>query len=208
MRTLLIATTNHHKLEEIQTILCDVPFQLCSLRDLQIEMDVEETGQTFAENALIKARAYAQITGHLCLADDSGLEVDALGGAPGIYSARFLGRDTPYEERFRYILEKMQGLTRTQRSARFRCSMALAEPIGECRVVEGTVEGEIADSPRGSYGFGYDPIFLVPGLEKTTAELLPEQKNWISHRGRAAQLARILLQDWPDQQSDRLPGFN
>jgi XTP/dITP diphosphohydrolase len=197
MRRLLIATTNRHKLEELEAILWDVPFQLCSLQDVGVEMDVEETGQTFAENATIKARAYAKATGLLCLADDSGLEIDALGGAPGVYSARFAGRETPYEERFRIILEKMQGLTGSQRSARFRCAIAVAEPTGFCRVVEGTIEGRIADRPRGEHGFGYDPIFLVPGLEKTTAELLPGQKNWISHRARAAQVARLLLQDWP-----------
>lgn len=193
----MIATTNRHKLAELETILRDVPFQLYSLQDVGVGLDVEETGQTFAENASIKALAYARATGLLCLADDSGLEIDALGGAPGVYSARFAGRETPYDERFRIILEQMQGLTGSQRSARFRCAMAVAEPGGLCRVVEGTLEGEIADRPRGTNGFGYDPIFLVPGLKKTTAELLPEQKNWISHRGRAAQVARILLQDWP-----------
>lgn len=197
MRRLVIATTNRHKLAELETILRDVPFQLYSLQDVGVGLDVEETGQTFAENASIKALAYARATGLLCLADDSGLEIDALGGAPGVYSARFAGRETPYDERFRIILEQMQGLTGSQRSARFRCAMAVAEPGGLCRVVEGTLEGEIADRPRGTNGFGYDPIFLVPGLKKTTAELLPEQKNWISHRGRAAQVARILLQDWP-----------
>ena len=160
-------------------------------------MDVEETGQTFAENARIKALAYAQATGMLSLADDSGLEIDALGGAPGILSARFAGRDTPYQERFRLILEQLKGLTGAQRAARFRCAIALAEPSGYCRVVEGVIEGVIADRPRGAHGFGYDPIFLVPELGKTTAELTSEQKNRISHRGRAAQLARVLLEIWP-----------
>ena len=160
-------------------------------------MDVEETGQTFAENARIKALAYAQATGMLSLADDSGLEIDALGGAPGILSARFAGRDTPYQERFHLILEQLKGLTGAQRAARFRCAIALAEPSGYCRVVEGVIEGVIADRPCGAHGFGYDPIFLVPELGKTMAELTPEQKNRISHRGRAAQLARVLLEIWP-----------
>jgi XTP/dITP diphosphohydrolase len=201
MRTLLIATTNRHKLDEIRAILTGVPFECCSLLDVGMEIDVEETEQTFAGNAALKARAYAQATGLLCLADDSGLEIDALGGAPGVYSARFAGRETPYEERFRIILGKMQGLSASQRTARFRCAMAIAEPAGLCRVVEGTLEGEIADRPRGAHGFGYDPIFLLPALGKTTAELTPEQKNLISHRARAAQMARILLQYWPEQQA-------
>jgi XTP/dITP diphosphohydrolase len=197
MRTLLLATTNEHKLNEFRTIFQDLPFTLLSLRDLQIDMDVEETGTTFAENALIKAQAYAQAANMLALADDSGLEIDALGGAPGIYSARFAGRETPYEERFRLILARLQDIPSSQRTARFRCAIALAEPSGDTRVVEGTIEGLIADSPRGENGFGYDPIFLVPGTGRTTAEMTPEEKNGISHRGRAAEAARRLLENWP-----------
>lgn len=197
MRTLLLATTNRHKLEEYYAIFSHLPVTLRSLREVPLEMDVEETGQTFAENARIKALAYAQATGMLSLADDSGLEIDALGGAPGVLSARFAGRDTPYEERFRLILEQLEGLPEARRGARFRCAIALAEPSGYCRVVEGVIEGVIADRPRGDHGFGYDPIFLVPELGKTTAELTPEQKNRISHRGRAASLARVLLEIWP-----------
>jgi XTP/dITP diphosphohydrolase len=199
MRKLLLATTNHHKLAEFQAILRDVPFQLCSLNDLQVNMDVEETGQTFAENATIKALAYARATGLLSLADDSGLEIDAMGGAPGVVSARFAGRETPYHERFRLILEQLQGLSGSQRSARFRCAIALAEPTGYYRVVEGVVEGQIADHPRGTGGFGYDPIFLVPELGKTFAESAPEVKNRLSHRGRAALKAHRLLLYWPEQ---------
>jgi XTP/dITP diphosphohydrolase len=133
----------------------------------------------------------------LSLADDSGLEIDALGGAPGVYSARFAGRDTTYAERFRLILKQLQGLPMERRSARFRCSIAIAEPSGYCRIVDGVLEGQIAVSPRGDHGFGYDPIFFVPELGKTTAELLPDEKNRISHRGRAAQKARVLLANWP-----------
>lgn len=197
MRELLLATTNRHKVEEYRAIFNDLPFTLLSLDDISLDMDVEETGQTFVENATIKAIAFAQATGMLSLADDSGLEIDALGGAPGVYSARFAGRDTPYEERFRLILEQMHNLVGAQRSARFICAIALAEPSGSCRVVEGIIEGEIAKQPRGANGFGYDPIFLVPELGKTTAELPPEQKHHISHRGRAAQKARLLLEVWP-----------
>lgn len=197
MRDLLVATTNLHKLEEYRAIFADLPYRLLSLRDIRLDMDVEETGNTFAENAELKARSYAQASGLLTLADDSGLEIDALGGAPGVFSARFAGKDTSYEERFRLILERLKGLPTEQRSARFRCVIAIAEPSGSTRLVEGVIEGEIADAPRGERGFGYDPIFLIPEIGMTTAELTAEDKNRISHRGRAAQLARILLENWP-----------
>src|SRR5579883_1289005 len=154
MRQLLLATTNLHKLEEYRAIFADVPFQLLSLRDIHLDMDVEETGTTFAENAELKALAYARASGLIALADDSGLEIDALGGAPGIYSARFAGRETLYSERFRLILARLKGLPPQQRTARFRCAIAIAEPSGYCRIVEGVVEGIIADHPRGIYGFG------------------------------------------------------
>jgi XTP/dITP diphosphohydrolase len=188
-------------LKEFRAIFADLPFHLLSLNDLKLDMDVEETGTTFAENARLKALAYAQASGMLTLADDSGLEIDALGGAPGVYSARFLGPDVSYEERFRSILEQLQGLPTEQRTARFRCVIVLAEPSGYYRSVAGVVEGVIADAPRGEYGFGYDPIVLLPELGKTMAELKPDEKNRISHRGRAARLARILLEEWPPSSS-------
>jgi XTP/dITP diphosphohydrolase len=197
MRDLLLATTNRHKLEEYRMILADVPFRLVSLQDIGLNLDVEETGATFEENAVLKALTYARASGLLSLADDSGLEIDALGGEPGVYSARFAGRDTPYEERFRIIYERLRGVPEEQWTARFRCWITLAEPAGFHRSVEGVVEGVIAPAPRGSNGFGYDPIFLVPDLGKTTAELAPAQKHRISHRGRAAQQARMLLKSWP-----------
>ncbi len=197
MRTLLLATTNEHKLNEFRAIFQDLPLTLLSLRDVNLDMDVEETGTTFAENATIKAQAYAQAAHMLALADDSGLEIDALGGAPGIYSARFAGRETPYEERFKLLLARLQGVPPSQRTARFRCAIALAEPSGYTRVVEGTIEGIISERPRGENGFGYDPIFLVPELGMTTAEMAPEEKNRISHRGNAARAARRLLESWP-----------
>ena len=197
MQVLLLATTNRHKLEEYHAIFADLPFTLLSPYDVHLDIHVEETGATFAETAELKARAYARASGLLALADDSGLEIDALGGAPGVYSARFAGQETSYEERFRLILERLGGLSIEQRTARFRCAIAIAEPAGYCRVVEGVIEGVIAASPRGDHGFGYDPIFLVPELGKTTAEVAPEQKNRISHRGRAAQKARVLLANWP-----------
>ena len=195
MHTLLLATGNHHKLEEYRAIFSDLPLRMVSLSEIQLNVDVEETGNSFAENAKLKARAYVQMSHMLTLADDSGLEIDALGGAPGVHSARFLGRETSYEERFHVILEQMQGLPLEQRSARFRCVIALAEPTGNIRIVEGVVEGVIADCPRGSHGFGYDPIFYLPELEKTFAELDSVDKNRISHRARAAQSAYKLLED-------------
>ena len=197
MRDLLLATTNTHKLQEYRAIFSGIPFRLLSLSDVRLDMDVEETETTFAENAELKALAYARSSGLLSLADDSGLEIDAMGGNPGVYSARFLGADATYEERFRVILAQLRGLSPEQRTARFRCAITIAEPSGYYRTVEGTIEGVIADAPRGENGFGYDPIFLVPALGKTTAELRSEQKHSISHRGEAARLAAALLSDWP-----------
>ncbi len=199
MRTLLLATTNDHKLDEYRAIFRGLPFQMLSLRDAQIDTDVEETGSTFAENATLKACFYAQAANMLVLADDSGLEIDALGGAPGIYSARFAGRETSYSERFRLILARLQDVPPSQRTARFRCAIALAEPSGYTRVVEGIIEGLIAESPRGENGFGYDPIFFVPEFGQTTAEMAAEEKHRISHRGRAAEAARRLLESWPSR---------
>jgi XTP/dITP diphosphohydrolase len=197
MPDLLLATTNVHKLEEFRTIFAELPFRLLSLRDLQLDLDVEETGTTFAENAELKAVAYARASGLLSLADDSGLEIDGLDGAPGIYSARFAGQGVSYEERFRILLERLQGLPVERWTARFRCAITVAEPSGYYQTVEGTLEGRIAESPRGENGFGYDPIFFVPELGKTTAELPSALKNKISHRGRAAQKALTLLKNWP-----------
>ena len=201
MRALLLATTNRHKLDEYRAIFSNLPFTLLSLHDIQLDMDVEETGTTFRENAELKARAYAHASGLLSLADDSGLEIDALDGAPGVYSARFAGPQATYDERFDILLAQLRDMPMEQRTARFRCVISLAEPSGYLRSVDGAIEGVIADAPRGKNGFGYDPIFLVPALGKTTAELTPEQKNQISHRGRAAHLARELLVHWPPSSS-------
>jgi XTP/dITP diphosphohydrolase len=198
MRALLLATSNPHKLEEFRAIFSDLPVRLFSSNDLQLDLEVEETGTTLAENAVLKASAYLQASGMLALADDSGLEIDALNGAPGVQSARYLGRATSYEERFRSILEQLEGLPMDQRTAYFRCVIALAGTSGNIRIVAGVIKGVIADTPRGKNGFGYDPIFYLPELGKTFAELTPEYKNRISHRARAAQAARELLEEWPD----------
>jgi XTP/dITP diphosphohydrolase len=191
--TLLLATTNPGKLREFREIFAELPVRLTTLDEQGIDLDVEETGATFAENALLKARAYTHASGLLTLADDSGLEIDALGGEPGVRSARWPTPDTPYPERFKLIFERLAHLPPEQRAARFRCVIALASPDGWHEMVEGTVEGIIADAPRGENGFGYDPIFYVPALGSTTAELSPEEKHRISHRGRAARAARDVL---------------
>ena len=197
MRVLLVATTNRHKLEEYRAMFADLPYQLRSLSDLHLDFDVEETGTTFQENAELKALAYSRAAGELTLADDSGLEIDALGGAPGVYSARFAGVDTPYKERFRIIFERLRDVLPERRTARFRCVICLADPAsGKQQSVEGTIEGVIPEEARGVNGFGYDPIFYVPALGKTTAEISPEHKNRISHRGLAALKARDLLENW------------
>jgi XTP/dITP diphosphohydrolase len=197
MRVLLVATTNQHKLEEYRAIFSNGSFRLLSLQDIQLDLDVEETGTTFAENAELKALTYGRASGMLTLADDSGIEIDALDGAPGVYSARFSGRETSYEERFRIILEQLKDVPAEQRTARFVCAITIAEPTGYYRTVEAAWEGYIADEPRGNNGFGYDPIFLLPEYGQTSAELTPELKNRISHRAKAARLAAEVLAHWP-----------
>lgn len=203
MADLLLATTNQGKLREFREIFAGIPFALTTLDERGIDLEVEETGLTFAENALLKAHAYSRASGLLTLADDSGLEIDALHGEPGVYSARWPTADTSYPERFALIFDRLAGLPPEQRTARFRCVIALARPDGWQETVEGVVEGVIADTPRGEHGFGYDPIFLVPALGRTTAELPPEEKHRISHRGRAARAARDVLMRLIAEQAHR-----
>ena len=164
-----------------------------SLLDHPEVPEVEETGSTFLENALLKARAVAAATGCLALADDSGLEVDALNGAPGVRSARFAGPGADDAERNRRLLQMLQGVPPERRTARYVAAIAIADPAGEARTTAATCEGAIAPSPRGEGGFGYDPIFLLPDRGLTMAEISPEEKNRISHRGRALQQARGIL---------------
>lgn len=191
---LLIATHNRGKLREYGEILDGLPFELVTLDDAGITHDVEETGATFEENARLKALTYARQSGLLALADDSGLEVDALGGEPGIYSKRYAGEGKSDAERNAYLLEKMRDVPQPNRTARFRCVIVIADADGQTWTSEGTCEGEIAFAPRGANGFGYDPIFIVSGSEKHLAEFSAEEKNKISHRGRAAVGARQALQ--------------
>ncbi len=195
-KQLLIATHNNGKVREFYRLLGDAPFSLTSLEEQGISDDVEETGTTFQENAILKAQAYSKLSGLLTLADDSGLEVDALEGAPGVYSARYGGEDLTDEGRVELLLHNMRGVPWNLRSARFRCVIAIAQPQGEVRTVEGAVEGIIQYEPVGDGGFGYDPVFLLPHKGVTTAQLPLDEKNALSHRGQAARKAAGLLQEW------------
>ncbi|MDZ4719881.1 MAG: XTP/dITP diphosphatase [Roseiflexaceae bacterium] len=196
MTELLIATTNQGKLREYSAILETLPLTLRSLADVAIADDVEETGATFAENAQLKALYYAAQAGLPALADDSGLEVAALDGAPGVYSARFAGHGASDADRIALLLQKLDGVPFHARLARFVCTIAIALPDGTCEIVEGILPGVIENAPRGSNGFGYDPIFYVLDEDRTLAEIPTERKNAISHRARAAQAARDVLARW------------
>ena len=189
----LLATTNPHKIAELREILAAVPATFVTPDDLSLSLAVDETGDTFEQNAILKALAFAQAAGLPALADDSGLEVDALGGEPGIYSARWAGEATPYPVRFRLLAERLEGtgVPPEQWTARYRCAIALARPApwGLYQVVEGRLEGRLVAEPRGKGGFGYDPIFLVPARGLTVAEMSAPEKHRISHRGAAARAA-------------------
>lgn len=187
MKKIMIATSNAHKVEEFREMLEPLGIQVRSLLDLEEKVEIEETGTTFAENAMIKALSVHERLGIPVISDDSGLEVDAMDKAPGVYSARFLGYDTPYEEKNQYIMDQVKGKTRT---ARYVCAIAYVEEDGAGHVFTGVVEGEIADHARGEKGFGYDPIFYYPPYGATLAEVSEEKKNAISHRGRA--LAQLI----------------
>ena len=187
MKEIMIATSNVHKVEEFREMLEPLGIQVRSLLDLEEKVEIEETGTTFAENAMIKALSVHERLGIPVISDDSGLEVDAMDKAPGVYSARFLGYDTPYEEKNQYIMDQVEGKTRT---ARYVCAIAYVEEDGARHVFTGVVEGEIADHALGEKGFGYDPIFYYPPYGATLAEVSEEKKNAISHRGRA--LAQLI----------------
>ncbi|RHP32472.1 XTP/dITP diphosphatase [Lachnotalea sp. AF33-28] len=182
---IIFATSNEGKMKEIRMILADLNRGVLSLKEAGIQADIVEDGKTFEENALIKARIVHKLTGALVLADDSGLEVDYLGGEPGVYSARYMGEDTSYDIKNRSIIDRLDQAVGTQRSARFVCAIAAVFPDGEEAVTLGTIEGEIAREPKGDGGFGYDPIFFVPEFGATTAQLTPKQKNQVSHRAKA-----------------------
>ena len=183
--TIVFATGNQGKMREIRQIMGDMDVTILSMKEAGIESDVEETGTTFEENAILKAKAAAEGTSYIVLADDSGLEIDYLGGEPGIYSARYMGEDTSYEIKNRNILKRLEDVEEEKRSARFVCAIAACFPDGTVLTTEGIVEGRIAWEPVGEGGFGYDPIFYLPEYGATSAELSAEEKNAVSHRGRA-----------------------
>jgi XTP/dITP diphosphohydrolase len=193
-RELLIATGNAGKLREMRVLLGDLPVTLLSLADFPIIEEVPETGSTFSENAALKALGYARQTAVLTLADDSGLEVDALADAPGVRSARYLGEHVSYSDRITTLLRTVKDVEDEARTARFVCALAIASDKEEMLyTTQATCEGRIADAPRGSGGFGYDPVFIPQGFTQTFGELPADIKNRISHRGRALAKARQFL---------------
>lgn len=194
MRKIIFATGNEGKMKEIRMILSDLDYEICSMKEIGLDMEIEENGTTFEENAIIKARAISERTGEIVLADDSGLEVDYLNGEPGIYSARFLGEDTPYDVKNRYIIDQLADAKGDERSARFVCAIACVFPNGDVKTTRGTIEGLIGYEQKGSNGFGYDPIFYIPEYDCTTAELSAEVKNEISHRGKALEAMKEIIQ--------------
>lgn len=190
MKRLVFATKNPGKLKEVAEILADMPYEVVSLAAYPDAPDVDETGSTFVENAILKAREYARFTGEMTVADDSGLEIDALDGAPGVRSSRFAPTDP---ERIAKVLALMKDVPDEKRTARFRCAIAVAWPGKRVETCEAKVEGTIAHEPRGDKGFGYDPIFQVTELGRRMAELESGEKNAVSHRGRALRSAKKLL---------------
>ena len=193
MPRLLLATNNAGKVAEFRQLLAGCGWELVTPAELGLTMQVEETGQTYAENATLKAVEYVRACGLVTLADDSGLEVDALDGRPGVLSARYAGADRTDQERVQALLEELAGVPDDERTARFRCVIAIADTTGRVELVDGAIEGRIGHEPRGENGFGYDPIFLLPDRGMTTAELPPDEKNAISHRGAAAREALVVL---------------
>ena len=189
-RKIIFATGNINKMREIREILGGLDAEILSMNEAGIHLDIEENGTTFEENALIKARAAAKAANEIVLADDSGLEIDYLNKEPGVYSARYMGEDTSYEIKNQVLLERLSGVPKEQRTARFVCAVAAVFPEGEEIVKRGVIEGYIGEKPEGENGFGYDPIFYVEKYHCSTAALSREEKNAISHRGNALQAIR------------------
>jgi len=188
---LVFATGNQGKMREIRDIMSDSGYEIVSMKEAGVDPEIEEDGKTFEENAMIKARAVSKLLPNdLVLADDSGLEVDALGGEPGIYSARYLGHETPYSVKNADIIRRLEGKEGAERSARFVCAIAAVFPDGKEKCVRATIEGQIGFEEKGEHGFGFDPIFYVPELGCTTAEIPESEKNKISHRGKALKLMK------------------
>ncbi|MDO4515145.1 MAG: XTP/dITP diphosphatase [Lachnospiraceae bacterium] len=193
MKKLIFATGNAGKMKEIRMILADMGYEIRSMKEEGIDPEIIEDGTTFEENAVIKAKAVAALTDAIVLADDSGLEIDALNKEPGIYSARYMGEDTSYHVKNNNLIERLEGVPEERRTARFVCAIAAVLPDGKVLVTTGTIEGRIGYEEKGENGFGYDPIFYVPEYGCTSAELTEEQKNEISHRGKALRAMRELL---------------
>ncbi|MGA7677481.1 MAG: XTP/dITP diphosphatase [Dehalococcoidia bacterium] len=193
MSKLLLATTNRGKLREYYQLLKGLAFELVSPADEGIDIAVDEKKKTFEENARLKAVTYSRLSGLVTLADDSGLEVDALGGGPGIISARFAGEQASDKDRIEHLLARLKHVPWEKRTARFRCVIAIATPEGETELCDGECQGLVVFEPKGENGFGYDPVFYLPEFGKTIAELPLETKNQVSHRGKAARKACIIL---------------
>lgn len=196
MKRVIFATGNAGKMREIREIMSDMDVEILSMKEAGISVSVVEDGTTFEENAVIKAKAIAAYTDDIVLADDSGLEVDYLNKEPGVYSARYMGEDTSYEIKNQAILDRLAGVPKAQRTARFVCAIAAVLPDKETLVTRETIEGYIGDAPAGENGFGYDPIFYVEEYQCSTAELTDEQKNAISHRGKALRSMKKLLHQY------------
>ena len=190
MKKVIFATGNQGKMKEIREILGDLDIELLSLKDAGIQADIVEDGKTFEENAQIKAKTICHLTGEIVLADDSGLEIDYLNKEPGIYSARYMGEDTSYRIKNANLIQRLKGVPDEQRTARFVCAIAAAFPDGTMKTVRAALEGRIGYEERGENGFGYDPIFWLPEYGCTSAELSMEEKNKISHRGKALRLIK------------------
>lgn len=190
---IIFATGNEGKMREIRKILGDMDVEICSMKEAGIQIDIVEDGQTFEDNAVIKAKAVAARTDAVVLADDSGLEIDYLNKEPGIYSARYMGEDTPYAVKNQNLIDRLDGVPDEKRTARFVCAIAAVLPDGEVITTQGVIEGRIGYEQKGSNGFGYDPIFYVPEYGCSTAELSEEQKNQISHRGKALEAMKLEL---------------
>lgn len=188
MKSIILASNNKDKVKEVKEILKG--YDIISMKEAGIDVDIEENGTTFEENALIKARAIMKLTGQIIMADDSGLEIDYLNKAPGVYSARFMGHDTSYDIKNKALIQKLEGVKGSDRSGRFVCAIAVCFPDGREIVKRGTMEGLIAEEIKGDNGFGYDPIVYLPEYGKTSGELAPEEKNKISHRGKALALIK------------------
>lgn len=198
LKKIIFATSNDDKMNEIRDILKDLPVEVLSLKDINYQEDIEETGTTFEENAIIKAKAIMEYTGEIVLADDSGLEVDYLDKAPGVYSARYMA-DASYEVKNNHIIGLLANAKDEERSARFVCVIACAFPSGEIIAKRGTIEGRIGYAIEGVNGFGYDPIFYVPEYHCTTAQMSGEQKNKISHRGKALEDMKSVILSYISQ---------